>query len=84
MFVSSFRWHVDVWPIGSPALAVEHYRGLDLKQMQHDTLSHLMLSRASVFALTATGDLTYSSECIEANQIYVSNSQEVREAQCVG
>ena len=63
---------------GAPSLALEHYRALNLKQIQNDTLSHLILSRASTFSLAATGDLTYSSECGESSQIYIANSSEVR------
>ncbi|EIN07294.1 actin cytoskeleton organization protein [Punctularia strigosozonata HHB-11173 SS5] len=65
--------------LGAPQLALEHYRALNIKQMQNDTLSHLVLTRASIFSLTSIGDLTLSSECLEANQIYVSNSQETSE-----
>lgn len=63
--------------LGAPSLALEHYRGMNVKQVQNDTLSHFVLSRASTFSLAATGDLTYSSECIESSQIYMTNSQEV-------
>jgi N-terminal acetyltransferase B complex non-catalytic subunit len=63
--------------IGAPALALEHYRAMQIKQIQHDTLSHLVLSRASTFSLASTGDLTLASECLESTQIYLSNSQEV-------
>jgi len=62
---------------GAPSLALEQYRALQVKQIQHDTLSHLILSRASTFSLAATGDLTLATECIESTQIYLSNSQEV-------
>ncbi|KAF5315874.1 hypothetical protein D9611_004760 [Ephemerocybe angulata] len=65
--------------IGAPSLALEHYRALSIKQVQHDTLSHLVLSRASTFSLASVGDITYSTECIEASQIYLSNSQETPE-----
>ncbi|KAF8636586.1 hypothetical protein AX17_003397 [Amanita inopinata Kibby_2008] len=62
--------------LGAPSLALEHYRAMRIKQVQHDTLSHLILSRASTFSLAATGDLTLATECLEATQIYLSNSQE--------
>ncbi|KAF9535277.1 actin cytoskeleton organization protein [Crepidotus variabilis] len=65
--------------LGSPSSALEHYRIMQIKQVQHDTLSHLLLSRASTFSLASTGDLTLSSECQEATQIYLSNSQETGE-----
>ena len=63
---------------GAPQPALEHYRLLNVKQIQNDTLSHYILSRASTFSLAASGDLTYASECLEASQIYMSNSQEVK------
>ncbi|EEB95702.1 hypothetical protein MPER_05286 [Moniliophthora perniciosa FA553] len=63
--------------MGAPMAALEHYRLLRVKQIQNDTLSHFVLSRASMFSLAATGDLTFSTECIEASQIYLTNSQEV-------
>ena len=65
--------------LGAPSLALEHYRAMNIKQVQHDTLSHLILSRASTFSLAATGDLTLASECLESTQVYLSNSQEVRQ-----
>ncbi|KAJ7285761.1 actin cytoskeleton organization protein [Mycena rebaudengoi] len=62
--------------LGAPALALEHYRAMQIKQVQHDTLSHFLLSRASTYSLAATGDLTYATECVESTQIYVSNTQD--------
>ncbi|PFH54291.1 hypothetical protein AMATHDRAFT_38233 [Amanita thiersii Skay4041] len=62
--------------LGAPSLALEHYRAMRIKQIQHDTLSHLILSRASTFSLSSIGDLTLATECLEATQIYLSNSQE--------
>jgi N-terminal acetyltransferase B complex non-catalytic subunit len=64
--------------LGAPSAALEHYRVLQIKQIQHDTLSHLILSRALTYSLASIGDLSLSSECLEATQIYLSNSQEVR------
>ena len=69
-------------PEGAPSLALEHYRLLNVKQVQTDTLSYLILSRASTFALSSIGDLTYSTECMEASQIYLSNSTDV--SFCIG
>ncbi|OCH92238.1 hypothetical protein OBBRIDRAFT_791472 [Obba rivulosa] len=79
----SFRIHLMLVRIyrlvGAPSLALEHYRAINVKQVQNDTLSHFILSRASLFSLSSVGDLTYSSECMEASQIYMSNSQETAE-----
>ncbi|KAG9318673.1 N-acetyltransferase B complex non catalytic subunit-domain-containing protein [Chiua virens] len=62
--------------LGAPSLALEHYRQMNIKQVQNDTLSHLILTRALTFSLAATGDLTYPSECLESSQIYLASSQE--------
>jgi N-terminal acetyltransferase B complex non-catalytic subunit len=77
-----FPGHSDVpfdqWCfIGAPAQALEHYRALRVKQVQNETLSYFILSRTSLFSSAAMGDLTFASECLEANQIYLNNSQEV-------
>ncbi|THU87266.1 hypothetical protein K435DRAFT_782074 [Dendrothele bispora CBS 962.96] len=62
--------------LGAPSLALEHYRSMRIKQIQNDTLSHFLFSRTSAFSLGSTGDLTLSTECIEASQVYLTNSQE--------
>ena len=62
---------------GAPSLAIEHYRLIGVKNIQHDTLSHFVLSQCSNFSLAATGDLTYISECQETNQCYHGNTSEV-------
>lgn len=62
--------------LGAPSLALEHYRSINVKQVQNDTLSHFILSRASTFSLAATGDITYTTECLESSRIYLSNSEE--------
>lgn len=58
-------------------MALEHYRIMQIKQVQHDTLSHFILSRSSMFSLAASGDLTFATECLESSQIYLSNTQDV-------
>ncbi|KAI0345163.1 hypothetical protein BDW22DRAFT_1354055 [Trametopsis cervina] len=65
--------------LGAPSLALEHYRALNLKQVQNDTLSHIMLSRSSGFALSSIGDLTLSNECMDASHIYLSNANDTAE-----
>lgn len=64
--------------LAAPSLALEHYRLMNVKQVQTDTLSHLVLSRAATWSLAPLGDITYMSECMESSQIYMSNSTEVR------
>jgi N-terminal acetyltransferase B complex non-catalytic subunit len=58
-------------------MALEHYRIMQIKQVQNDTLSHFILSRASTFSLASSGDLTFATECLESSQIYLSNTQDV-------
>ncbi|EIW85127.1 actin cytoskeleton organization protein [Coniophora puteana RWD-64-598 SS2] len=65
--------------LGAPTLALNHYRALNIKHVQNDTLSHFALSRATTFSLASTGDITYSSECLETSQVYLSNSNETSE-----
>ena len=36
--------------LGAPSSAVAHYRTLGVKQIQYDTLAHLITTRASTFA----------------------------------
>lgn len=68
--------------IGAPQLALDHYRLLNVKQVQNDTMSYFILSRATNFSLAASGDLAYVSECLESSHIYFSNSQEASQNFC--
>lgn len=63
---------------GAPQPALEHYRLLNAKQIQTDTLSHYILSRSSMFSLAPMGDITYIAESLEQHQIYLTNTQEVK------
>jgi hypothetical protein len=75
IFVPSVRT-INRFP-GAPTLAHEHYKGLRIKQTQHDTLSYLVLARASTFCMA--GDSELVGECIESSQIYTANVQETPE-----
>lgn len=55
---------------------------MDVKQVQTDTLSHLVLSRASTFSMAALGDIGMMTECINASDIYSQNSSEVSTFAC--
>ncbi|KAJ7581325.1 actin cytoskeleton organization protein [Mycena floridula] len=67
--------------LGAAHIALEHYRAMNVKQVQTDTLSHFILDRGSTFGMgpAAIGDLTMISECLEATQIYASNTNETGE-----
>lgn len=41
--------------LGASSLALSHYRLLDTKSVQLDTLSHLVMDRASTFSVVTTG-----------------------------
>lgn len=56
--------------------AVSHYRTMDVKQVQTDTLSHLILSRGSTYSLAPVGDVGMTQECIAASDIYNQNSSD--------
>ncbi|TRM56244.1 N-acetyltransferase B complex non catalytic subunit-domain-containing protein [Schizophyllum amplum] len=65
--------------IAAPSLALDQYRAMGAKHIQQDTLSHFVLSRASLFSLAPIGDVTMMTECMESMQIYLSNSNETSE-----
>ncbi|KAF7363508.1 Actin cytoskeleton organization protein [Mycena sanguinolenta] len=65
--------------LGAASMALEHYRAVQIKQIEYDTLSHFVLARSSTFSLAASGDLTLATECIESSQIYLSNTQDTGE-----
>ncbi|KIO20263.1 hypothetical protein M407DRAFT_30110 [Tulasnella calospora MUT 4182] len=56
--------------------ALSHYRTMDVKQVQTDTLSHLILSRGSTYSLAPVGDVGMTQECITASDIYNQNSSD--------
>ncbi|KAG8881321.1 hypothetical protein FRB97_009663 [Tulasnella sp. 331] len=62
--------------LGANAPAVNHYHLLDIKLVQCDTLSHLILSRGSTFSLAAVGEIGMMQECITASEIYNSNQND--------
>jgi N-terminal acetyltransferase B complex non-catalytic subunit len=69
--------------LGASSLAYQNYNMANLKSIQHDTLSHNILSRASIFSLGSAGDLTLINECVESSQVYSVNSIDVSAYYCV-
>ena len=63
--------------LGAPALALQNFTMANLKGIQHDTLSHHVLSRASTFSLGSAGDLSLINECVESSQIYAIHGVDV-------
>lgn len=59
--------------LGAYSLALQHYKKLNVKSVQNDTLSHFLLSRGSSFSLANNGDLSVIQEALQASQIYQEN-----------
>ncbi|KZO97767.1 hypothetical protein CALVIDRAFT_60044 [Calocera viscosa TUFC12733] len=65
--------------LGASSLCLEHYRATNVRTVQHDTLSWLVLNRATTFSTCASGDISYLTECLEASAIYADNWTETGE-----
>ncbi|KAK4698451.1 N-terminal acetyltransferase B complex non-catalytic subunit, partial [Phenoliferia sp. Uapishka_3] len=63
--------------LGSPSLALKHFRILDVKSVQFDTLSHVILSRATTFAVGH--DPALSEEVASAQKWYKAGESEASE-----
>jgi N-terminal acetyltransferase B complex non-catalytic subunit len=72
----------DTRSLGAPKLALMHYEVLEPKQIQHDTLSHILLTRASAFSLAAIGDATMLSQVASSVRWYRAGEAEAADA-CV-
>jgi len=77
MMSNGVEWRFLPQFLGSNSRAMELYEQLDIKQIQNDTLSHLILSRAATFSLAALGDLQMMTACVSSSDIYTSNGTEV-------
>ncbi|EJU05253.1 hypothetical protein DACRYDRAFT_19822 [Dacryopinax primogenitus] len=65
--------------LGASSLCLDHYRETNVRTVQHDTLSWLVLNRATTFSTCASGDISYLTECLEASAIYADNWTETGE-----
>ncbi|KZT51165.1 hypothetical protein CALCODRAFT_503854 [Calocera cornea HHB12733] len=65
--------------LGASSLCLDHYRATNVRTVQHDTLSWLVLNRATTFSTCASGDISYLTECLEASAIYADNWTETGE-----
>ena len=70
--------------LGAPSLALEHYRKMNIKMIQHDALAHFVISRCSTFSQGALGDLTYIQLCMDCSEVYTNNTSEVSQLASVG
>lgn len=62
--------------LGASSLALTHFRILGAKAIQHDTLSHLVLTRASTFAVASGTDAGVFEEALVAGKWYRSGENE--------
>ena len=67
---------------GAHSLAKQHYKQLRVRSLQHETLSHLIMDRATTWCIANDGDLGMIQEALEANQIYQDNIVEVVNCIC--
>ncbi|TKA54938.1 hypothetical protein B0A53_02411 [Rhodotorula sp. CCFEE 5036] len=65
--------------LGAPSLSVTHYRVFGVKNVQFDTLSHLMVARGSTFAITGPKQAGVSGETASAMGWHGSGQTEARE-----
>ncbi|GAA6061664.1 hypothetical protein JCM10212_000847 [Sporobolomyces blumeae] len=62
--------------LGAPSLSLAHYRTFGVKNVQYDTLSHLVVHRAATFALEASKDAGVFDEMQRTIQWYGLGSTE--------
>lgn len=65
--------------LGASSLSLTHYRLLGIKSIQYDTLSHLVLGRASTFSVAAGNDPGVLEEAFKAAKWYVTGEHEATE-----
>ncbi|KAM0753776.1 actin cytoskeleton organization protein [Meredithblackwellia eburnea MCA 4105] len=65
--------------LGASSLAHSHFKLLGTKSIQHDTLSHVVLGRASTFAVGGTSDQGVISETTIVQRWYKTGEQEASE-----
>ena len=64
--------------LGASSLALSHYRQLGVKSVQFDTLSHLVLGRASTFSVASGNDPGVLQEATIASNWYGAGEVEAR------
>lgn len=65
--------------LGAPSLSVTHYRVFGVKNVQFDTLSHLMVARGSTFVITGPKEAGVFGETVSAMGWHGSGQTEARE-----
>ncbi|KWU46443.1 actin cytoskeleton organization protein [Rhodotorula sp. JG-1b] len=65
--------------LGAPPLSVAHYRVFGVKNVQFDTLSHLMVARGSTFVITGSKEAGVFGETVSAMGWHSSGQTEARE-----
>ncbi|GAA5989285.1 hypothetical protein JCM10908_001242 [Rhodotorula pacifica] len=65
--------------LGAPSLSVQHYRIFGVKNVQFDTLSHLLAARGSTFAIAGPKEAGVMGETASAMRWYAGGQAEARE-----
>jgi N-terminal acetyltransferase B complex non-catalytic subunit len=79
----SRQMYIDYSTTGAHSLAKHHYRQLHVRSLQHETLSHFIMDRATTWCIASDGDLGMIQDALDAGQIYQDNIVEVGlPAQC--
>lgn len=65
------------WVSGALSLARQHYQKLNVRTLQHETLSHFILERGTSLSTVNDGDLAMIQEALDASTIYQENTNEV-------
>ncbi|GAA5911076.1 uncharacterized protein JCM6883_004262 [Sporobolomyces salmoneus] len=62
--------------LGASSLSLSHYRTFGVKNIQYDTLSHLILNRGATFAIESGKDLGVHEEAIQTERWYKMGQNE--------
>ncbi|GAA5898998.1 hypothetical protein JCM5296_006982 [Sporobolomyces johnsonii] len=65
--------------LGASSLALTHYRTFGVKNIQYDTLSHLVLSRGATFAIDASKEAGVHDEVLVTSRWYKAGQKEAAE-----
>ncbi|KAF8308096.1 hypothetical protein DL93DRAFT_2159228 [Clavulina sp. PMI_390] len=79
----NFRYHLVLIRLylflGAHAVALEHYKLLRIRSVQHETLSHYLMDRSTTWSAANDGDLTLHDAAVEVSAIYQENANETPE-----
>ncbi|BGP05980.1 Phagocyte signaling-impaired protein [Rhodotorula toruloides] len=82
---SKYKYQVRVLTInilrllGASSAALAHYRIFSVKNVQYDTLSHIVMARGATFAIESGKDVGVFEEALSTSAWYASGQREARE-----